>query len=72
MTYGIFKNKVIKKLNKCINFMKFTFEISDNLVTYLDLQIYKGERFLKHGFLDHRINMKKTETHQCMAHAGHL
>ncbi|XP_072024937.1 uncharacterized protein [Amphiura filiformis] len=52
------------RMNNAHPTLKFTFEISDNLVTYLDLQIYKGNRFLEHGLLDHKINMKKTETHQ--------
>ena len=52
------------RMNNAHPTLKFTFETSDNLVTYLDLQIYKGNRFLEHGLLDHKINMKKTETHQ--------
>ena len=44
--------------------LKFTFEISDNIVTYLDLQIFKGNTLFESGVLDHKINMKKTETHQ--------
>jgi len=55
------------RMNKCHPTLKFTFEISDNTVTYLDLQIHKGERFLEHGLLDHRINMKKTDTNQWLS-----
>ena len=52
------------RMNNAHETLKFTFETSDNIVTYLDLQLYKGDRFLEQGLLDHKINMKKTETHQ--------
>ncbi len=52
------------RMNTAHPTLKFTFDISDYQVTYLDLQIYKGDRFLKSGHLDHKIHTKKTETHQ--------
>lgn len=55
------------RMNHAHPTLKFIFEISDQLVTYLDLQIFKGDRFLEQGLLDHRINMKKTETHQWLS-----
>jgi len=55
------------RMNDAHPTLKFTFEISDNLVTYLDLQIYKGENFHESGRLDHRINTKATETHQFLS-----
>jgi hypothetical protein len=52
------------RMNNAHPTLKFTFETSDNIVTYLDLQIFKGDRFTENGLLDHKINVKKTETHQ--------
>ncbi|XP_072020255.1 uncharacterized protein [Amphiura filiformis] len=47
------------RMNDAHPTLKFTFETSDEIVTYLDLQIFKGPRFLEQGLLDHKINMKK-------------
>ncbi len=55
---------LMSRMNDAHTTLKFTFETSNDIVTYLDLQIFKGEKFHEHGYLDHKINMKKTETHQ--------
>ena len=55
---------LISKLNRCHKTLKFTSEISDQQVTFLDLQIFKGPNFEQTGILDHRVNQKATDTHQ--------
>ena len=52
------------RMNTAHSTLKFTFEISNDIVTFLDLRIHKGPRFAQTGCLDHRINLKKTDTHQ--------
>ena len=44
--------------------IKFTAEISDTEITFLDTCIYKGERFKKESILDVRTHFKPTETFQ--------
>ena len=57
-------SNLISKLNRCHKTLKFTSEISDQQVTFLDLQIFKGPNFAQTGILDHRVNQKETDTHQ--------
>ena len=57
----------IKMLNNLNPTLKFTSEISDYQITFLDLIIYKGERFRKEGKLDTRVATKKTNTFQYLA-----
>ena len=47
-----------------MNFIKFTAEISDQEITFLDTCVYKGERFKKESILDVRTHFKPTETFQ--------
>ena len=42
--------------------IKFTAEISDTEITFLDTCVYKGDRFKKHSILDVRTHFKPTET----------
>ena len=35
--------------NKIDNLLKFTYEVSEELMTYLDLEVYKGNRFHING-----------------------
>ena len=44
--------------------IKFTAEISDTEITFLDTRVYKGERFNKESILDVRTHFKPTETFQ--------
>ena len=44
--------------------IKFTAEISDTEITFLDTNIYKGKRFVKDAVLDVRTHFKPTETFQ--------
>ena len=46
--------------------VKFTAEISDTEITFLDTCVYncKGDRFKKHAILDVRTHFKPTETFQ--------
>ena len=55
---------LIKSLNEIHSFLKFTVEVSNFEVTYLDLKIFKGPRFQSKGFLDTKIYTKPTETFQ--------
>ena len=42
--------------------IKFTAEISDKAIYFLDTTVYKGERFHNQGILDIRTHFKPTET----------
>jgi len=44
--------------------IKFTAEISDREITFLDTWVYKGERFKEESILDVRTHFKPTETFQ--------
>ena len=44
--------------------LKFTAEISDKEITFLDTVVYKGERFQKDAILDIKTHYKPTETFQ--------
>ena len=44
--------------------IKFTTEISEKQITFLDMVVYKGERFLKEAILDVKTHYKPTETFQ--------
>ena len=44
--------------------IKFTAEISENEITFLDTTVYKGERFNKESILDIKTHHKPTETFQ--------
>jgi len=43
---------------------KFTAEVSDKGTTFLDTNIYKGERFTNESILDIKTHFKPTETFQ--------
>ena len=53
--------KSINDLHPCIN---FTAEFSREEITFLDLCLYKGERFAKEGILDLKTHIKPTNTQQ--------
>ena len=54
----------IEQANKHHPTIKFTAEISKTETTFLDTNIYKGERFRSNSVLDVRTHFKSTETFQ--------
>ena len=44
--------------------IKFTADISEKEITFLDTVVYKGKRFLKEGILGVKTHYKPTETFQ--------
>ena len=56
--------QLVNRMNEIHNFLKFTVQISDTEVTYLDLKIFKGPRFRTNWLLDTKIYTKHTETFQ--------
>ena len=57
-------SKFIEQANKHHPTIKFTAEISETETTFLDTNVYKGERFKKAAVLDVRTHFKPTETFQ--------
>ena len=55
----------IKLANNYHPTIKFTAEISDTEITFLDTCVYKGERFKEECILNVRTYFKPTETFQC-------
>ena len=54
----------LQELNAFHPTIKFTWEISNTSVVYLDLTIYKGPHFSKTSYLDITTHFKKTNTFQ--------
>ena len=54
----------IEQANKHHPTIKFMAEISETETTFLDTNIYKGERFRSNSVLDVRKHFKPTETFQ--------
>ena len=52
------------EINRMHQTFKFTIESSEKGVTYLDLQIFKGQRHRESGILDIRTHTKQTDTFQ--------
>ena len=57
-------NTFVEQANSYHPTIKFTAEISDKEITFLDTRIYKGARFEKESILDTRTHFKPTETFQ--------
>ena len=55
-------NRFIKRANYFHPTIKFTAEISENQITFLDTTVFKGERFAKDSILDIKTHYKPTET----------
>ena len=55
---------IIKQANNFHRTIKFTAEISEMEITFLDTIIFKGERFRNESILDIRTHYKPTETFQ--------
>ena len=54
----------IKEANNFHPTIKFTAEISENEITFLDTIVFKGERFTEESILDIKTRYKPTETFQ--------
>ena len=54
----------LEKANSFHTTIKFTAEISETEITFLDTKVYKGERFHKESILDVQTHYKPTETFQ--------
>ena len=54
----------IKSINALHPRINFTAEFSTDEITFLDLSLYKWERFTKEGILDIRTHIKPTNTQQ--------
>ena len=57
-------NLFIEQANQFHPSIKFTAEISENEITFLDTIIYKGDRFQTDSILDIKTHYKPTETFQ--------
>ena len=55
---------LIEQANKFHPTIKFTAEISENEITFLDTVVFKGERFKNESILDIKTHYKPTETFQ--------
>ncbi|XP_068708250.1 uncharacterized protein [Montipora foliosa] len=56
--------KFVQRANNYHDTIKFTAEISDSEITFLDTKVYKGERFKRESTLDVQTHYKRTETFQ--------
>ena len=54
----------MKKANNFHSAIKFTAEMSETEITFLDTKVYKGVRFDKGSILDVQTHYKPTETFQ--------
>ena len=54
----------VTRENHCHDTIKFTAEISDSKIAFLDTKVYKGERFNRDCTLDVQTHYKQTETFQ--------
>jgi hypothetical protein len=54
----------MKMANEFHPTLKFTYEFSSQYVTFLDTEVYKGQRFTKENILDIRTHTKPTNTFQ--------
>ena len=57
-------SSLVAKMNEIHPSLKFTMEVSDEEITYLDLKIFKGTKFQSSGILDTKAYTKPTETFQ--------
>ena len=55
----------VEKANNFHSTIKFTAEMPETEVTFLDTEVYKRGRFGKESILDVQTNYKPTETFQC-------
>ena len=57
-------NELFDIANSIHQHLKFTYEFSNEQITFLDTCLYKGETFNFNGILDIKTHIKKTETFQ--------
>jgi len=57
-------DRFIEQANTFHPTIKFTAEISENEITFLDTVVFKGERFTEKSILDIKTHYKPTETFQ--------
>ena len=57
-------DQFIEQANKFHPTIKFTAEISENEITFLDTVVFKGERFKKRINFGHQNSLQPTETFQ--------
>ena len=60
----------IEKANTYYPTIKFTAEISEKEITFLDTVVYKGDRFLQEAILGVKTHYKPTETFQYTEYLG--
>ena len=58
-------DQFIEQANKFHPTIKFTAEISENEITFIDKVVFKGERLKKESILDIKTHYKAAETFQC-------
>ena len=63
-TDPLFYTSFVKKANNFHSTIKFTAEMSETEITFLDTKVYKGVRFDKESILDVQTHYKPTETFQ--------
>ena len=54
------------KINQVHSTIKFTYELSETELTFLDITLYKGERFKRNQILDVRTHIKPTNNYTSM------
>ena len=57
-------DQFIEQANKFHPIIKFTAEISENEITFLDTVVFKGERFIEESILDIKTHCNPTKTFQ--------
>ena len=55
---------LFKIANDSHKLLKFTYEIEENAISFLDTEVYKGHRFQNSSVLDIKCFSKKTEKYQ--------
>ena len=65
--YNGMKNEIesfFSLANNSRDLLKFTYEFNINSISFLDTEVYKGDRFRQQGILDIKCFSKKTEKYQ--------
>ena len=62
--------KVLEELNTLHHTIKFTAEVSQKEVTFLDLTLHQGDRFRREGILDIKPHFKQTNKFQYLHYAS--
>ena len=63
-TDPLFYTSFVKKANNFLSTIKFTAEMSETEITFLDTKVYEGVRFDKEAILDVQTHFKPTATFQ--------